>query len=142
MLETLFSLANGAVTTPDSFAPIDLRLENGNDGAPPTSTEYEGTAKLTETFKTGLRAFEDIDDISIVAAPGSTANYANAKADVKADANTIISLLIGHAEYMRYRIAIIDSGEGQFIPDVRDMRAKFDSKYAALYYPWVASWTR
>jgi phage tail sheath protein FI len=38
---------------------------------------------------------------------------------------------------MRYRIAVLDSGEGQTIGDVRKMRAKMDSTYAALYYPWV-----
>src|SRR5262249_30528196 len=86
------------------------------------------------TTKTGLKAFEDIDDISIVAAPGSTFGYNDG---YRADASTIFGLLIGHAEYMRYRIAVLDSGEGQRIADVRALRAKLDSTYAALYYPWV-----
>src|SRR6185436_3108294 len=42
-----------------------------------------------------------------------------------------------HAENMRYRIAVLDSGNGQTIADVRNLRARVDSKYAALYYPWV-----
>jgi len=45
--------------------------------------------------------------------------------------------LISHATRMRYRIAVLDSGDGQSIAEVRNMRAKLDSSYAALYYPWV-----
>ena len=38
---------------------------------------------------------------------------------------------------MRYRIAVLDSGEGLSVSEVRDQRAKMDSSYAALYYPWI-----
>ena len=113
---------------------IDLLLDGGNDGMRPTAQEYEGTAKDTDPFKTGLKAFEDIEDISIVAAPGSTFGFANGYAK---QAPTIVNLLISHAERMRYRIAVLDSGENQTIADVRAMRARIDSKYAAFYYPWV-----
>ncbi len=113
---------------------ISFILDGGNDGMRPTASEYEGTAKDTEPTKTGLKQFEDIEDISIVAAPGSTFGYANG---YSTQAPTIINLLISHAERMRYRIAVLDSGEKQTIADVRAMRARIDSKYAAFYYPWV-----
>ena len=113
---------------------ISLLLDGGNDGMRPTAGEYEGTAKDTDPFKTGLKAFEDIEDISIVAAPGSTYGYANGYAT---QAPTIVNLLISHAERMRYRIAVLDSGDNQNIAEVRAMRARLDSKYAAFYYPWV-----
>jgi phage tail sheath protein FI len=45
--------------------------------------------------------------------------------------------LIAHAENMHYRIAVLDSGDGQSISEVRNMRATFDSSYAAFYYPWI-----
>ena len=116
---------------------IDIVLEGGNDGQRPPGpgdNGYEGSADPNSTNKTGLKAFEDIDEISIVAAPGSTFGFQNG---YKADSATIISLLIAHCELMRYRVAVLDSGEGQAIADVRAMRAQFDSEYAALYYPWV-----
>jgi hypothetical protein len=118
----------------DGQRSIDLQLTGGNDGRRPTASEYEGRADPNTDFKTGLIAFEDIDDISIVAAPGSTFGY---EGDYKLDAATVISLLIGHAEKMRYRIAVLDSGDGQPISQVRAMRATIDSKHAAFYYPWV-----
>jgi phage tail sheath protein FI len=111
-----------------------MLLDGGNDGNRPTAREYEGTAEDDEPYKTGLKSFEDIEDISIVAAPGSTFGYSNGYSK---QAPTIINLLISHAERMRYRIAVIDSGDKQTIADVRAMKAKIDSKYAAFYYPWV-----
>ena len=38
---------------------------------------------------------------------------------------------------MRYRIAVLDAGNKQSIADVRDMRGKIDTTYAAFYYPWI-----
>lgn len=113
---------------------IDVVLEGGNDGQRPPAGSYEGTMDDVTLAKTGLKSFEDIDEISIVAAPGSTFGYSGGYKD---DASTILTLLIAHAEHMRYRIAVLDSGDDQSIADVRALRSKLDSSYAALYYPWV-----
>ncbi|OGW38460.1 MAG: phage tail protein [Nitrospirae bacterium GWC2_56_14] len=122
------------ILSSDADRSIDAILVGGNDGQRPSFAEYEGTASDDDPFKTGLKAFEDIEDISIVAAPGSTYGYENG---YRSDAATITSLLISHAERMRYRIAVLDSGNGQTISQVRAMRARIDSKHAAFYYPWV-----
>jgi len=118
----------------DAGITRDITLDGGNDGQRPGAAEYEGKADPNLTERTGLKQFEAIDDISIVAAPGSTFDYAN----YRDNANTIISLLITHAEAMRYRIAVLDCAQHQTISDVRKMRAKLDSKYAAFYFPWVS----
>jgi uncharacterized protein len=118
----------------DTARSVDLFLDGGNDGERPEADAYEGTADDTTTVKTGLKGFEDIDDIAIVAAPGSTFGYENGYRD---NASTILNLLIAHAENMRYRIAVLDSGDGQSVADVRAMRGRLDSTYAAFYYPWV-----
>jgi phage tail sheath protein FI len=114
---------------------VDIVLAGGNDGERPVASQYEGTADPATTVKTGLKQFEDIDEISIVAAPGSTYLYNNPS--WRDEAATIFSLLIAHSELMRYRISVLDSGDNQSIADVRALRAKLDSTYAALYYPWV-----
>ena len=113
--------------------PMPLFLEGGNDGNRPGANDYEGEADARKGYALGLKQFEDVEDISMVAAPGSTWNYAN----FRDEANGTTRQLIAHAELMRYRIAIIDSGDALPISEVRGMRAKLDSKYAALYYPWV-----
>jgi phage tail sheath protein FI len=115
----------------------DTLLQGGNDGLRPGAGDYEGFEHEAPVFKTGLKQFEDLEDISIVAAPGSTAGY-NDSPTHRDDANAIFGLLIGHAERMRYRIAILDSPPGLGVGEVRKIRAKLDSKHAAFYYPWVS----
>ena len=115
---------------------IDIALERGNDGNRPTSAEYEGEAQPGAMARTGLKALEDIDDVSIVAAPGST-YLPPASAGYEGQIAGIISLLIAHAERMRYRIALLDATNALSLQDVRKQRATIDSKYAAFYYPWV-----
>jgi phage tail sheath protein FI len=113
-----------------------VHLDNGDDGDRPASAEYRGEARPDSTSKTGLMALEDIDDISIVAAPGST--YLTRSNDpYVSDVAANLNLLINHAERMRYRIAVLDSSNAQTLQDVRAQRAKIDSKYAAFYYPWI-----
>ena len=110
------------------------KLTGGNDGKRPEAAEYAGSGEGPDVPKTGLKAFEDVEDISIVAAPGAMFGYMNG---YQSNAQQIISSLISHAEKMKYRIAVLESGNEQSIGDVREMRARYDSKYAALYYPWI-----
>lgn len=107
-------------------------LQGGNDGDLPDEADYEGEVRPDDT-KTGLVSFEDLTDISIVAAPGSTATYTSNTDQVHAITNALIT----HAESMKYRIAVIDAGKDQTISQVRAMRGQFDSSWAAFYYPWV-----
>jgi phage tail sheath protein FI len=114
---------------------LALELQGGNDGRSPTATEYEGREIPDTTRKTGLKQFEDLEDVSIVAAPGST--YSGTPGELSTDADQITRLLIGHCERMRYRVAVLDSANGMTISQVRQMKGTLDSKHAALYYPWV-----
>ncbi len=100
-------------------------LQNGNDGAIPTANHYEG-----ESQQGGLWALESIADVSIVAAPGSSAAS-------RSDSAQTTQNVISHCERMRYRVAILDSQNDAGLADVRAMRGQLDSKHAALYYPWV-----
>jgi len=117
----------------DAARTFQVLLRGGSDGTRPEADEYEGNDGASNGHKSGMRALEDVDDISIVAAPGSTADFDEAPTDV----NAILRLLIGHAERMQYRIAVLDSAPGQLVSEVRDYRGQLDSKYAALYYPWI-----
>ncbi len=123
-------VADLAADAPDlAKTSLTYVLAGGNDGIEPVSGDYEGAEDPATNRRTGLKSFEGVEDISIVAAPGSSASSANAQA--------VANALITHAQNMRYRIAVIDSIKGQSIADVRAYRGKFDSKYAAFYYPWV-----
>ena len=76
---------------------LAVELSGGNDGQRPTFSEYEGNIDDGTNQKFGLKSFEDLEDISIVAAPGATAGYN----DNKTDANATVNALITHATRMR-----------------------------------------
>jgi len=114
---------------------VEFLLEGGSDGDQPDADHYTGAEDPADNTKTGLVSFEDIEDISIVAAPGSTYGYNDPSNRDRIQAT--IAALVNHATKMKYRIAVVDAGNDQAIVDVRSLRAKFDSKYAAFYYPWV-----
>ncbi len=118
----------------DAVLMCERTLTGGNDGARPLLADYAGRTDTEENYRTGLRAFETIEDIAIVAAPGVTFGYEHGQ---DKEARAVISLLLEHCRDMRYRVALIDCGDGQSVAQVRAMRALFDSKHAAFYYPWV-----
>jgi uncharacterized protein len=110
------------------------RLQGGNDGAVPDEQDFAGLdADPDDVTKkaTGLAALAEVDDIAIVALPdaGGIADD-NLRFLVTQD-------LIAHAEKYRYRIAIVDGPPGASINTIRAFRGNFDSKYAALYHPWI-----
>jgi phage tail sheath protein FI len=111
--------------------PVAIHLTGGSDGDRPEAADYTGSTNITTNLRNGLVALETLEDISIVAAPGYTA-----LADATQHA-TIASAVLTHCEAMRYRIGVIDPAPALSIGDVRNFRAGFDSKYGALYYPWV-----
>ena len=74
--------------------------------------------------RTGIQALEDIDEISICLAPGIWAS-------------TVHNALIQHCEILKDRFAILDPRDGLSIEGIRTVREPLDTKYAALYYPWI-----
>jgi len=124
----------------DTARTLALRLTNGSDGERPLAGDYQGDEFTTlvggelRIRKSGLLALEDLEDIFTVAAPGSSFGLLNG---YQADGEAIMRLLIIHAERMRYRVALLDSGDGQSLSEIRALRATIDSTRAAMYYPWV-----
>jgi phage tail sheath protein FI len=107
------------------------------DGGPPSAGDYEGVADGGGR-KTGLAAFEDVEEISVVAAPGSSfrASSSGAADGARRAVETALHL-IAHAEKMKYRFALIDPPDGCEPARLLDFRKQFDSSRAALYYPWI-----
>jgi phage tail sheath protein FI len=114
-----------------------FNLDGGSDGRVPVANTFKGSD--TGETMTGLVTFEGVDDISIVAAPGYSYNSPSAPDKAARDrrASQITQHLLTHVEKMKYRVAVLDPPDGSALSEVRDFRGKFDSKHAALYYPWV-----
>lgn len=113
------ALFAGAATNAAGELEASFSLEDGSDGAAPAAADYA----------LALGELAGLEDISIVAAPGASAY---------ADAQAINNLLISHAEARRaYRIAVLDLPPDQLPGQARTLRGLIDSRYAAVYYPWV-----
>jgi len=74
--------------------------------------------------RTGLKAFEDVEDINMVVAAGQTDP-------------AIQDAVLSHCENMRYRFAILDSPEVIEKGGVDKLPKPRDSKYGAYYFPWL-----
>ena len=110
------------------------RLIGGHDGlvsSPSDLAGHEADLDNVTLKATGLEAFGELDDIAIVAMPDAGAYDDEVNSLAAADA------LINHAERMRYRIAVVDGRRNSSMTEIRKFRGHFDSKYAALYHPWV-----
>lgn len=75
--------------------------------------------------RTGIQAFIDNDEVSIMAIPGVTTP-------------TVQLALVAHCENTMKRFAVLDvPRENKKVSDVMNHRNIFDSDYAAMYHPWL-----
>ncbi|MFF0161568.1 phage tail sheath family protein [Streptomyces sp. NPDC005263] len=91
--------------------------------------------------RTGFGGLEAVDEISMVAVPDLMAAYQRGAIDLEA-VKAVQLGLIAHCELMGDRVAIIDPPPSMNARQIRVWRqetAGYDSKYAALYYPWIKS---
>ena len=73
--------------------------------------------------RSGLKCFEEIDEISLIAAPGQISP-------------AIQDALLSHCENRKDRFAILDSPES-IQGGVDKLPRPRDSKYGAFYFPWI-----
>lgn len=105
--------------------------------AHPGPAEYVGDS----ADRTGFGGLEAVDEISMVAVPDLMAAYQRGAIDLEA-VKAVQLGLIAHCELMGDRVAIIDPPPGLNAREIRVWRqetAGYDSKFAALYYPWIKS---
>jgi phage tail sheath protein FI len=73
--------------------------------------------------RTGLKCFEEVDEIAIVCAPGQTSA-------------AVADAILSHCETRKDRFAILDSPE-TLTGGVDKLVRPRDSKYGAFYFPWI-----
>lgn len=105
--------ANGFARGSDSVDTMSDAMYVGDDSNEPRE-------------RSGIFALKNIQDISLVAVPGQTTAV-------------VQQALIDHCEADRYRFAVLDAfgPDNDSLADVQFQRQQFDSKYAAIYHPWL-----
>jgi phage tail sheath protein FI len=73
--------------------------------------------------RSGLKCFEEVDEIAIVVAPGQTSP-------------AVQDAILSHCETRKDRFAILDSAE-TISGGVDRLARPRDSKYGAFYFPWI-----
>ncbi|HXH78138.1 phage tail sheath subtilisin-like domain-containing protein [Nocardioides sp.] len=129
---------------------VTLVFAGGGDGDRPTSTTYEGSPMFVDlqaadtvnpnpadSLLNGLLAFEPIEDISTVCAPGAAGGWGAAANTVGAYTQAVNSEVVTHCERMQYRTAALDTPAGLLPGDALDFRNLGSSTHASLYYPWL-----
>jgi len=97
--------------------------------------EYVGDA----AERTGFGGLEAVEDVTMVAVPDLMGAYQRGAIDLES-VKAVQSAMIAHCELMGDRMAILDPPPGlspQQVKEWRTDQAGYDSKYAALYYPWI-----
>jgi Bacteriophage tail sheath protein len=113
--------------------------EKGKDGkdkkagAPAPAKGGDVNRKLVGMFigedkgpnaRTGLKTFEDVDDLSLVVVPGMTDP-------------AIQDAVLTHCELKKDRFAVLDSPETIDMGGIDKVPKPRDSKYGAYYFPWI-----
>ena len=89
--------------------------------------------------RTGFGGLEAIDEITMVCVPDLMSAYQQGAIDLET-VQAVQLAMIAHCELMGDRMAILDPPPGlnaQQIKEWRVDKAGYDSKYAALYWPWI-----
>lgn len=114
-------------TMPTATDGLTITLTGGSDGNQPTTDDYIGVDNGPGQ-RSGIQALADIDEISIIAAPGIVDQ-------------TVINALIDQCTTLKYRFAIIDPDykKASAMNDIITQRQLYDTHYAALYFPRVVN---
>jgi Bacteriophage tail sheath protein len=125
---TLAKPAKGevALQAPPAPLPVPARI---------SAEEYVGDV----AERTGFGGLETVDEVTMIAAPDLMGAYQRSALDLE-DVKAVQLAMIAHCELMGDRMAILDPPPGLSPSQAKDWRvdlAGYDSRYAALYYPWM-----
>jgi hypothetical protein len=106
--------------------PAQHRLQGGDDSLATVDDDmYIGGDNTDPRQRTGLFSLVNIPQISIVAVPGQ-------------GTSAIQAAVIDHCENALYRFAVLDPEyPDSASADMQAQRQSFDTKFAAIYYPWL-----
>jgi len=89
--------------------------------------------------RTGVAGFEAADDVTMICVPDLMALYQAGRITLEA-VNVVQLAMLNQCENLKDRFAILDCPPGMNPQDIRKWREKdanYDSKYGAVYYPWI-----
>ncbi|GHJ45262.1 tail protein [Catellatospora sp. TT07R-123] len=113
-------------------APAPVVATNGGT---PRPEHYVGDS----ADRTGFAGLEAVEEVTILAVPDLMASYQQGQIDLQG-VQAVHQAMLTHCELMGDRVAIIDPPPGLNAQQIKQWRmgeANYDSKQAALYWPWI-----
>ena len=134
---TLIRLEDPPVGAVDKVPRTSLKLTGGGS---PTTSRIEAADYIGDVAdRTGFGGLEAIEEITMVACPDLMAAYQQELLDLE-QVQAVQLAMIAHCELMNNRLAILDPPPGMNAQQIKEWRmegAGYDSKQAALYWPWI-----
>ncbi|WP_147915540.1 phage tail sheath family protein [Ruania zhangjianzhongii] len=138
-LITIEQVAQGSAVMKPTKGEVEL-VAPEPEREPPTpqrlgTDDYVGDAAA----RTGFAGLEAIEDVTMLAVPDLMAAYEQGAIDLEA-VQAVQLAMIAHCELMGDRMAILDPPPNLNAQQIKEWRvdgAGYDSKYAALYWPYV-----
>ena len=120
------ALGNYSIKAPDKAAANLPALK---------STHFVGDV----SDRSGLEGMEVADDVTMLVCPDIMAAFQSGSID-RDGVKAVQLAMIAHSERLANRMAILDPLPGMSPQEVKKWRERdtnYDSKFAALYYPWI-----
>jgi phage tail sheath protein FI len=126
--------SGGAMIVPEK---ANVKLSGGTavTAVRVTADDYVGNS----ADRTGFAGLEAVDEVTMLSVPDVMAAYQRGIIDLEA-VQAVQLAMIAHCELMGDRVAILDAPPALNAQQVKEWRvdkAGYDSKYAALYWPWI-----
>ncbi|MFJ9605784.1 phage tail sheath family protein [Kitasatospora sp. NPDC101176] len=116
----------------------EVRLIGGTGSGSPEQVNPEVFIGSAAT-RTGIAGLEAVDEITMLVVPDLMSCHRRGLLD-QDGVKAVQLAMMAHCELMGDRVAVLDAPQGLNAQQVRDWRvdtAGYDSKYAALYWPWL-----
>ena len=123
------------------------RLPNSETAlaAPPAAAALPSTRLSADDYvgdvaeRTGFAGLEAVEEVTMLCVPDLMSAYQQGAIDLDT-VQAVQTSMIAHCELMGDRVAILDAPPGfnaQQIKEWRVDKARYDSMYATLYWPWI-----
>ena len=144
---TMVNATSKTVQLEDTGSGQALRLASGETAlvAPPPPAAVPSTRLSPDDYvgdvsdRTGFGGLEAIEDITMLCVPDLMSAYQQGAIDLD-QVQAVQLAMIAHCELMGDRVAILDAPPGMNAQQIKEWRvdkARYDSMYATLYWPWV-----
>jgi len=144
---TMVNAASKLINVEETAPGTMERLASGEVAlAAPPAPDAVATSRLSAddyvgevAERTGFAGLEAVDEVTMLCVPDLMSAYQQGAIDLDT-VQAVQTAMIAHCELMGDRVAILDPPPGfnaQQIKEWRVDKARYDSMYATLYWPWI-----